>query len=156
MEGNGPKDPLFLQIKQEVESAYAPYWKTSGYENQGQRVAEGQRRIQPVSDLLLGWTHTGEHDYAVRQLNDHKGSVDLTQLRSEGLSSVAQVAGELLARGHARSGDPAIIASYLGSGDKVANAIVHYALEYANVTQADFEALTKAVKTGSVPVTGRS
>ncbi|HEY6991451.1 MAG TPA: DUF2252 domain-containing protein [Bryobacteraceae bacterium] len=155
MEGNGPKDPLFLQIKQEVESAYALYWKTSGYENQGQRVAEGQRRIQPVSDLLLGWTHIGEHDYAVRQLNDHKSSVDLTQLRSEGLSSVAQVAGELLARGHARSGDPAIIASYLGSGDKVANAIVHYALEYANVTQADFDAFTKAVKTGSVPVTGR-
>jgi uncharacterized protein (DUF2252 family) len=87
MEGNGEKDPLFLQIKQEVNSAYAPYLKHAHYDHQGMRVAEGQRRIQPVSDLLLGWTKIGEYDFLVRQLNDHKGSINLMQLRSEGLSS---------------------------------------------------------------------
>jgi uncharacterized protein (DUF2252 family) len=145
MEGNGPEDPLFLQIKQEVESAYALCLKAGHYRNQGQRVAEGQRKVQPVSDLLLGWTRMGEHDYAVRQLNDHKGSVDLTQLRGEGLNSLAVIAGELLARGHARSGDPVLICAYIGSGDKVAKAIVRYGLEYASVAQADFDLFTKAI-----------
>jgi uncharacterized protein (DUF2252 family) len=152
MEGNGPEDPLFLQIKQEVESAYAPYLKAGRYPNQGQRVAEGQRKVQPVSDLLLGWTRIGEHGYAVRQLNDHKGSVDLTQLRAEGLNSLALVAGELLARGHARSGDPVTVCAYIGNGDKVARAIVRYALGYANVAQADFELFTKAISEQKVKV----
>src|ERR1700685_152118 len=56
MEGNGSQDPLFLQIKQEVASAYAPYLKHAHFPNNGQRVVEGQRKIQPLSDLLLGWT----------------------------------------------------------------------------------------------------
>jgi len=152
MEGNGPEDPLFLQIKQELESAYAPYLKAGRYQNHGQRVAEGQRNVQPVSDLLLGWTRIGEHAYMVRQLNDHKGRVDLTELRGEGLNSLALVAGELLARGHARSGDPVTICAYIGSGDKVAKAIVHYALEYASIAQADFELFTKAISEEKVKV----
>jgi uncharacterized protein (DUF2252 family) len=154
MEGNGPADPLFLQIKQEVESAYAPYLKAGHYPNQGQRVAEGQRKVQPVSDLLLGWTRIGKHDYAVRQLNDHKGSVDLTQLRGAGLNSLALVAGELLARGHARSGDPVTLCAYIGNGDKVAKAIVRYGLEYASVAQADFDLFTKAIREEKVKVPG--
>lgn len=152
MEGNGASDPLFLQIKQEVASAYAPHLKLKAYAHQGERVVEGQRKIQALSDLLLGWTHIGNDDYLVRQLNDHKGSVDLNQLRGEGLASLAGVAGELLARGHARSGDAVAIKGYIGSGDKVLQAIVHYALEYAAVTEADFEVFQKAVREGRVKV----
>jgi uncharacterized protein (DUF2252 family) len=152
MEGNGEEDPLFLQIKQEVASAYAPYLKGAHYSHQGQRVTEGQRKIQPQSDLLLGWTRIGEHDYLVRQLNDHKGSVDLTALTGNGLSSLSGVAGELLARGHARSGDALTIKGYIGSYDKVVKAIVHYALEYAALAQADFELFKKAVKEERVKV----
>jgi len=152
MEGNGPGDPLFLQMKQEMASAYAPYLKVAQYAHQGQRVAEGQRKVQPVSDLLLGWTRIGEHDYLVRQLNDHKGSVDLERLRGEGLGSLAVVAGELLARGHARSGDALAIKGYIGSCDKVLKAIVHYALEYAAATQADFELFQKAINEGRLKV----
>jgi uncharacterized protein (DUF2252 family) len=145
MEGNGKGDPLFLQIKQEVESAYARHLKVKRYAHEGQRVAEGQRKIQPLSDLLLGWTRIGEHDYLVRQLNDHKGSVNLKQLRGEGLSSLALVAGELLARGHTRSGDALSIRAYIGNGDKVSKAIVQHAVEYAGVAEADLEAFTKAI-----------
>jgi uncharacterized protein (DUF2252 family) len=154
MEGNDAHDPLFLQIKQEVEPAYGPYLKAAHYPHQGRRVVEGQRKVQPVSDLLLGWTRIGEYDYAVRQLNDHKGSVDLAQLRGDGLDSLAIVAGELLARGHARSGDPLAIRAYIGSGDKVAKAIVRYGLEYANLAQADFDAFTKAIRKEKVKVVG--
>ena len=55
-EGNGPQDAMFLQIKQEVRSAYAKYLPGQTDQNQGRRAAEGQRAIQPMSDLLLGWT----------------------------------------------------------------------------------------------------
>ncbi len=148
MDGNGANDPLFLQIKQEMPSAYAPYLKHKPEAHQGQRVAVGQRKIQPVSDLLLGWTRIGEHDFLVRQLNDHKGSVNLNELRGAGLSSLSQVAGELLARGHARSGDALQIKGYAGSGDKMAQAIVQYAMEYAATAQHDFELFQKAIKAG--------
>jgi uncharacterized protein (DUF2252 family) len=150
MLGNGPNDPLFLQLKQEVASAYAPYLPNSPYASQAQRVAEGQRKLQPVSDLLLGWTRIGEHDFLVRQLNDHKGAVDLARLRGEGLETLAAVAGELLARGHTRSGDALEIKGYIGSGDKVQKAIVAYALEYASLTEADFEKFGKAVRDGRI------
>jgi uncharacterized protein (DUF2252 family) len=152
MEGNGSGDPLFLQIKQEVASAYAPYLKPTQVANQGQRVVEGQRKIQPLSDLLLGWTRIGEHDYLVRQLNDHKGSIDLKGLRGAGLNSLATVAGELLARGHARSGDALAIKGYIGSCDRVLKALVNYALEYAAITEADFESFERAIKQGQVKV----
>jgi uncharacterized protein (DUF2252 family) len=150
MEGSGPKDPLFLQIKQEVASAYAPYLKHTVQAHQGQRVTLGQRGIQAVSDLMLGWTRIGEQDYLVRQLNDHKGTVDLDHLRGTGLHSLAEVAGELLARGHARSGDALSINGYIGTGDKVQKSIVQYGLGYAEITQSDFELFQKAIKAGRV------
>jgi len=150
MEGNGPADPLFLQVKQEMPSAWAPYLRAAAYSHQGQRTAEGQRAIQPLSDLLLGWTTLGGHQFLVRQLNDHKGTIDLTKLRGEGLESFAVVAGELMARGHARSGDAAMIHGYCGNGTKLTRAIGEFAAEYANQTDADYEEFLKAVGSGRI------
>jgi uncharacterized protein (DUF2252 family) len=151
-EGNGPKDPMFLQIKQEVASAYAKFLPGSTEQHQGRRVAEGQRAIQPLSDLLLGWTTIGSHEYLVRQLNDHKGSIDLRLIRSGGLNGLAIVAGELLARGHARSGDACQIFGYCGSGVKMAKVLGNFALEYANQTEADYHAFVAAIKGGKIKV----
>jgi uncharacterized protein (DUF2252 family) len=153
---NGENDPLFLQIKQEVRSAYAPYLKNARYDRQGQRVVEGQRKIQPLSDLLLGWTRIGEYDYLVRQLNDHKGSVELRALRGDGLKSLAGVAGELLARGHVRSGDPLAIKGYIGSVEHIAKAMVKFALRYAEVTVDDLDEFKKAIAAGHVKVAVRT
>ncbi len=150
-EGNGPDDPMFLQIKQEVASAYAKF-STTVYQHQGRRAADGQRAIQPISDLLLGWTTVGHHHYVVRQLNDHKGSVDLQKLRGGGLSSLALVAGELLARGHARSGDACEIRGYCGSGGKMAKALRDFACEYADQAEADFGAFVAAIRSGKIKV----
>jgi uncharacterized protein (DUF2252 family) len=152
MEGNGPEDALFLQIKQEDRSAYAPYLKHAHYDHQGQRVVEGQRRIQIVSDLLLGFTRIGDEDYLVRQLNDHKGRIDILKLRGDGLDSLAGVAGELLARGHVRSGDGLAIKGYIGSYEKITKSIVKYAMRYADVTNNDFADFKKAIKEGSIKV----
>ena len=149
-EGNGAHDPMFLQIKQEVASAYAAFLPAA-HQHQG-RAAEGQWAIQPISDLLLGWTTVGHHHYLVRQLNDHKGGVDLQKLRGGGLRSLAMVAGELLARGHARSGDACEIRGYCGSGVKMAKALRDFACEYADQTEADYGAFVAAIKSGRITV----
>jgi uncharacterized protein (DUF2252 family) len=150
-EGNGAHDPMFLQIKQEVASAYSKFLP-SAYPHNGRRAAEGQRAIQPISDLLVGWTTVGRHHYLVRQLNDHKGSIDLQRLRGGGLRSLALVAGELLARGHARSGDAREIRGYCGSGVKMAKALRDFACEYADQTEADYGAFVAAIQSGRIRV----
>ena len=150
-EGNGAQDPMFLQIKQEVVSAYANVLP-GPHSHQGRRAADGQRAIQPISDLLLGWTTIGHHHYLVRQLNDHKGSVDLQKLRGRGLNSLALVAGELLARGHARSGDACGIRGYCGSGARMAKALRDFASAYADQTETDYGAFIAAIKSGRIKV----
>jgi uncharacterized protein (DUF2252 family) len=151
-EGNGAQDPMFLQIKQEMPSAYAQWLPDSVYPHQGRRAAEGQRDVQPISDLLLGWTSIGEHQYLVRQLNDHKGSIDLEKLRGGGLESLAQVAGELLARGHARSGDACEIGGYCGAGAKLIKSLRDFACQYADQTEADYAKFIDAIKRGKIKV----
>lgn len=150
-EGNGTHDPMFLQIKQEVASAYAQFLPAT-HLHQGRRVAEGQRAIQPMSDLLLGWTTIGHHHYLVRQLNDHKGSVDLHRLRGGGLKSLALVAGELLARGHARSGDACKIRGYCGASAKMGRVLRDFASEYADQTETDYGAFVAAIESGRIRV----
>jgi len=140
MEGNGTGDPLFLQIKEEVASAYAPYLPDARpAAHDGRRVAEGQKYMQIQTDPFLGWTHIGNRQYLVRQLNDHKGSIEIEDLAGANLRAYAEVCGELLARGHARSGDPQAIAGYIGTGTAFAEAIAGFGLAYADQTVKDWE-----------------
>lgn len=146
-EGNGPKDPLFLQMKEEAPSVYAPYLPDAHpAHHNGQRVAEGQRAMQIQSDPFLGWTQMAGRDYLVRQLNDHKGSILIGDLQGTGLVAFAEICGELLARGHARSGDPLVIAGYLGSGDGFADALASFGAQYADQTEKDWQALRRTLR----------
>ena len=146
-EGNGPGDPLFLQIKEEPASAYAPYLPDAhAPAHNGQRVAEGQRAMQIQNDPFLGWTHIGGRQYLVRQLNDHKGSIEIEDLAGVNLKAYAEVCGELLARGHGRSGDPQVIAGYIGNGSAFAEAIAAFGLAYADQTVKDWEQLKRSGK----------
>ena len=145
LEGNGSRDPLFLQIKEEPGSAYAPYLVAApGAGHHGRRVAEGQRAMQFASDPFLGWTTIANRDYLVRQLSDHKGSIAIEDLQGQGLVEYAEMCGELLARGHARSGDPLVIAGYLGSSGGFAQALGHFASLYADLTEKDWEELRRS------------
>ena len=139
MQGNGPDDPLFLQIKEEAASGYEPYLgQQREPQHQGKRAVEGQRAMQFQSDPLLGWTTIQGRDYLVRQLNDHKAAVELDQLKPAGLLEYAAVCGETLARGHARAGDPCLIAGYIGNSDRFDRAILRFAVDYAVQTERDF------------------
>jgi uncharacterized protein (DUF2252 family) len=149
MEGNGLGDPLFLQIKEEPASAYAPYLPDAHPPaHNGQRVAEGQRAMQIQTDPFLGWTHIGPRQYLVRQLNDHKGSIEIADLAGANLKAYSEVCGELLARGHGRSGDPQVIAGYIGNGDAFVEALTEFGVAYANQTERDWEQLKKSGKAG--------
>ena len=145
LQGNGPLDPLFLQIKEEPRSAYAPYLGNSATPaHQGRRVAEGQRAMQLQSDPFLGWTTIEGRDYLVRQLNDHKSSIQLDALKPGALIEYAAVCGETLARGHARSGDPCRIAGYIGTSARFDDAITNFAQAYADQTERDWRALLQS------------
>lgn len=152
LEGNGPGDPLFLQIKEEPASAYAAYLPDARPPaHNGQRVAEGQKFMQIQTDPFLGWTHIGARQYLVRQLNDHKGSIVIADLAGANLKAYAEVCGELLARGHARSGDAQAIAGYIGSGEAFAEAVAEFAAAYADQTETDWEQLKRSGRAGSKP-----
>ncbi|MDR3741100.1 MAG: DUF2252 domain-containing protein [Terracidiphilus sp.] len=146
-EGNGSADPLFLQMKEEATSCWAPYLPDAHpVAHNGQRVVEGQRAMQVQSDPFLGYTRMDGRDYLVRQLNDHKGSVELADFANGGLIAFAEISGELLARGHARSSDPAILTGYLGTGDGFAESLAHFGSAYADQTEKDHAALRRTVK----------
>lgn len=141
------KDPLFLQIKQELPSAYAGYYKDrSRPSHQGERVALGQRALQVFSDLLLGWCTIKGRDYLVRQLNDHKSSIAPEELKGSRLIEYGRVCAELLAKGHARSGEPAVLAAYLGRPGKAEKALAQFAMAYAGQVEKDHKAFCKALK----------
>ena len=143
-EGNGRGDPLFLQVKEEPASGYAKYLEYHGPHHQGQRVADGQRAMQFLSDPFLGWTTIANRQYLVRQLNDHKANIEIADLKGLGLLEYAEMCGELLARGHSRSGDACILAGYIGTGRRFAEAMVKFAESYADQTERDWEALRKS------------
>ena len=144
-EGNGPGDPLFLQIKEQPGSAYAPYVSQEGLAtHQGQRVVNGQRAMQFQSDPFLGWTTIANRHYQVRQLNDHKGSIAVEDLAGIGLNEYGEMCGELLARGHSRSGDACLLAGYIGNGKRMGEALMRFASAYADQTEKDWEELRTA------------
>jgi uncharacterized protein (DUF2252 family) len=147
MQGNGARDPLFLQVKEETASGYAPYLGEQGEPtHQGKRVVEGQRAMQFQSDPFIGWTTIQGRDYLVRQLNDHKAAVELDQLKSAGLLEYAAVCGETLARGHARAGDPCLIAGYIGTSARFDQAIAKFAVDYAEQTERDLQTLVNSLR----------
>jgi uncharacterized protein (DUF2252 family) len=147
--GDTDSDPLFLQVKEATASVLEPFAGASPYDNHGRRVVAGQRLIQSASDLLLGWTRLGQRDYYVRQLRDKKGSVPVQKLSAPELSQYGRACGEALALGHARSGDPAAIAGYLGGADRFDRAIAAFAGAYADQNAADYEAFLAAMPVGT-------
>ena len=102
------------------------------------------------SDIFLGWTSIAGRHYVVRQLRDHKAAIEDEDLQSTGLVEYAEMCGELLSKGHARSGDPCAISAYLGNNDNSDQAMVTFGVNYANQTVKDREELRKAIRGGRI------
>ena len=153
--GRDGSDPLVLQAKEAEASVLEPYAGRSGLEHHGQRVVVGQRSMQAVSDILLGWVRTPgldgvTRDFYVRQLWDWKGSLDPAAMVARGLAAYGQACGWTLARAHARTGDRIAIAAYLGSAPAFDQAMASFAERYAEVTESDHRSLLEAIANGRV------
>ena len=147
--GSSSKDPLFLQVKQEKASCWAPF--VSGVprvSHEGRRVAEAQHQLQTVSDPFLGWTTIDGRPYLIRQLADHKATVEPSELAGKALLEYAAVCGEIFAKGHARTGDPAVLVGYCGLAPRLDKAFRQFAFAYADQTEADHGQLLKAIRAG--------
>ncbi len=144
-------DPLFLQVKEARDSVLAPYVHYKGFASNGERVVLGQRLMQAASDVFLGHMVgvQGRHMY-VRQLRDVKVKPLVEIYNAQNMLGFARSTGWALARAHARSGDPAVIAGYIGKGDVFADAIAEFALAYADCNERDHAALLAAVRAGRV------
>jgi len=151
--GRDDSDPLFMQSKQAQASVLERFVGRSRFRRAGQRVVEGQRLMQAVGDILLGWYDVtgfdGRHyDFYVRQLWDGKGSFNVTAMSEDAWHTYARMCSWVLARAHARSGDRIAIAAYLGTGDVFDRAVADFSEAYAEQNQRDYDALREAVDTG--------
>jgi len=149
--GGSENDPLFLQVKQAEPSVYERYLAPSRAASHGERVVTGQRRLQAASDILLGWAvgTQGRHWY-VRQHEDQKGSAVIETMTTQDLMTWGELCAWALARGHARSGEPATIAAYLGTDDAFERAMATFADAYADQSERDHAALTAAIGSGRI------
>ncbi len=151
LDSSHSEDPLFLQIKEAGPSVLEAHLGPSRFHNHGRRVVTGQRLMQSASDIFLGWSNEGEHDFYVRQLRDMKATADLEGMAAGDLADYAGLCGWVLARAHARSGDAAQIAGYLGKSEAMDEAVAAFATAYADQTEKDFAAFEEAVVSGRLP-----
>ncbi len=137
--------PLFIQVKEagrSVLECLAP--KFNGHP--GRRVVEGQRTMQAASDIFLGWTEdeASKRHFYVRQLKNRRLGSVAEVVEENALVHYGQLCGRTLARAHARSGDPALLAGYMGKGDAFDDAIASFAMLYAARTQSDYDKLVQS------------
>ncbi|WP_159667829.1 DUF2252 domain-containing protein [Streptomyces mexicanus] len=148
-------EPLVLQVKEARSSALVPHLATAGFPapevtHEGRRVVLGQKRIQVVSDILLGWTTVEGRPFQVRQFRNRKGSVDPAALPADQIDDYGRMTGALLARAHAHSADPRLIAGYCGKNEELDEALAAFAVTYADRTEADHADLVAAVRAGRI------
>ena len=67
------------------------------------------------------------------------------------LEVYSQMCGWVLARSHARSGDPVAIGAYLGGGAVFDEALTRYSNAYADQNELDHQRLVDAITAGEVP-----
>ena len=144
-------DPLFLQVKEARASVLEPYAGKSVYPNSGHRVVDGYRRMQPASDMFLGWAEAPNRHYFFRQLRDMKLSPNVDTFTREDMDIYAEWCGRALSLSHARSGRSAMIAGYLGKSDVFDVAMAAFSVAYADQNERDHAAFRRAVKSGKVP-----
>lgn len=135
-----PNAWLYLQVKQARASVLERYLGPSNFTNHGERVIAGQRAMQAASDLFLGWTEYQDVSYYIRQLRDEKTSLTVQRITPAQFIDYARRCGSVLARAHARTGDPKAIAGYLGASEAFDESMIGFARRYAHLVERDYEA----------------
>ena len=152
LEGEAEDDALILQLKEAGPSVLESYLNTRRFKDHAHRVVTGQRLMQAVSDIFLGW-HTSiwsGRNFYWRQLKDMKGSAEVSEMDYDSLRTYLGVCAVCLARAHARTGDGARISGYIGKKGSFPKAIGDFATAYADQTERDYQALVEAVQSGRI------
>jgi uncharacterized protein (DUF2252 family) len=152
LEGEAEDDALILQLKEAGPSVLESYLSEQRYKDHAHRVVTGQRLMQAVSDIFLGWhiSNLSGRNFYWRQLKDMKGSAEVSEMDYDSLRTYLGVCAVCLARAHARTGDGARISGYIGKKDSFPMAIGDFAAAYADQTERDYQALVDAVQSGRI------
>ena len=134
-------------MKQAGPSVYEQFLGPSEAPSHGARVIGGKRMLQSATDIFAGWTSVNGMDFYVRQFRDMKVIPDSERV-AQGLAEFAAACGEALGRAHARTGDAAEIAGYLGRGAAFVDAMRSFAVAYADQNNLDHKALAAAIGAG--------
>ncbi len=89
-------------------------------------------------------------DYYVRQMKNLKASIPVEFLTGASFNFYAWACGAILARAHARTGDPARIAGYCGNSTALDEAMAEWAESYGDQTEEDHATLLAAIKRGDI------
>lgn len=132
-------EPVVLQLQQAVPPSLETHLGAGNRPQSGARVVGGQRVLQVVRDPLLGvWPAPGlRHTWYARTIAPRAGYVDATTLGADDLLVFARLTGATIARAHARVGNSALVAGYLGVKDTFDRAIADFALGYATIMTLD-------------------
>jgi uncharacterized protein (DUF2252 family) len=146
-------DAIVLQVKEARPSVLEPHLGPPSHPHSGHRVVAGQRAMQAASGIFLGWlTGADGIEYYVRQLFDMKGGFDVSVLDDDAFFNYAGSCARVLARAHARTGDPLAIAGYLGRSAVMDDALATFAVRYADRAEEQHAALLAGVADGRVAV----
>ena len=77
---------------------------------------------------------------------------ELAERGLPGLEHYCSLCGWALALAHAKSGDAAMIAGYLGRSDTFDAAVTQFAEAYADQNERDYEAFARAARDGRIEV----
>ena len=151
-EGLNASDPLFLQTKQAQKSVLASHFPDTEFKSEGERVVHGQSLIQGAPDLFLGFGHSAEIDFYIRQLRDMKGGISIggDGINTKTFPDFAKLFGWALANAHARSGDAAVLAGYCGKSEALDDALVQFSIAYSQQNEIDYGTFLQAIKSGQV------
>jgi hypothetical protein len=75
---------------------------------------------------------------------------DPEKMKIKNFPLYTSLCGRALALAHARSGDAAMIAGYVGSSNTLEKALCQFAFSYADQNEKDFNTLRAAVNTGRI------
>jgi Uncharacterized protein conserved in bacteria (DUF2252) len=157
--GRDDRDPLFLQAKEAGMSVLEAHLGPGEHDNHGERVVRGQRLMETVGDVFLGWQRsTGidgrERDFYIRQLRTGRArSRSRSRSRSRRCNSRALVCTPSCAAGRWRAHTPAPATASQSPPIGASSAfdrMVRFADAYADLNEGDHRALQEAVTAGRV------
>lgn len=76
--------------------------------------------------------------------------MDPAALAADQVDDYGRMTGALLARAHAHSADPRLLAGYCGKNTELDAAVADFAVTYADRTEADHAELVRAVRSGRI------